>query len=81
MNKIHLIRGQKSNDGQDLAELLWSASYPIEGTSQAQPGKVPGKLHAPTTQMEVQTMVSQNAIPSLSTLAGIFLMLLRNMEC
>jgi len=54
MNKIHLIRGQKVMR-TGLGGIVWSASYPIEEQVSAT-WKGSGKLHAPTTQMEVQTM-------------------------
>ena len=70
MNKIHLIRGQKVMMDRDLAELYGVQAIRLREQVKRNLERFPENFMLQLTQMEVQTMVSQNAIPSRQHLGG-----------
>ena len=70
MNKIYLIRNQKVMLDKDLAELYDVKSIRLREQVKRNPGRFPENFMFQLTENEVDTMVSQNAIPSKKYLGG-----------
>lgn len=70
MNKIYLIRDQKVMLDKDLAELFGVKSIRLREQVKRNALKFPVHFMFQLTGIEVEIMVSQNAIPSKSHLGG-----------
>jgi len=70
ISKIHYIRGQKVMFDRDLAELYGVKAIRLREQVKRNPGKFPVHFMFQLTNKEVETMVSQNAIPSKQHLGG-----------
>jgi len=70
ISKIHYIRGQKVMFDRDLAELYGVKAIRLREQVKRNPGKFPEHFMFQLTNKEVETMVSQNAIPSKQHLGG-----------
>ena len=70
MNKIYLIRNQKVMLDKDLAELYGVKSIRLREQVKRNSTKFPSHFMFQLSDIEVEIMVSQNAIPSKSHLGG-----------
>ncbi len=70
MNKIYVIRNQKVMLDRDLAELYEVKSIRLREQVKRNFSKFPKHFMFQLTELEVEIMVSQNAIPSKSHLGG-----------
>ncbi len=70
MNKIYLIRGQKVMVDRDLAELYGVKAIRLREQVKRNVERFPGNFMVQLTKKEMETMVSQNAIPSRQHLGG-----------
>jgi phage regulator Rha-like protein len=70
MNKIYIIRNQKVMLDKDLAELYGVKSIRLREQVKRNLSKFPSHFMFQLTEIEVEIMVSQNAIPSKSHLGG-----------
>jgi phage regulator Rha-like protein len=70
MNKIYVIRNQKVMLDRDLAELYGAKSIRLREQVKRNLSKFPPHFMFQLTEIEVEIMVSQNAIPSKSHLGG-----------
>ena len=70
MNKIYVIRNQKVMLDKDLAELYGAKSIRLREQVKRNLSKFPPHFMFQLTNIEVEIMVSQNAIPSKSRLGG-----------
>ena len=70
MNKIYVIRNQKVMLDRDLAELYGVKSIRLREQVKRNVTKFPTHFMFQLTEIEVEMMVSQNAIPSKSHLGG-----------
>ena len=70
MNKIYVIRNQKVMLDKDLAELYGAKSIRLREQVKRNLSKFPSHFMFQLTNIEVEIMVSQNAIPSKSHLGG-----------
>lgn len=70
MNKIYLIRSQKVMLDRDLAELFGVKSIRLREQVKRNVLKFPIHFMFQLTEVEVEILVSQNAIPSKSHLGG-----------
>ncbi|MBL7936343.1 MAG: ORF6N domain-containing protein [Bacteroidia bacterium] len=72
MNKIYVVRNQKVMLDRDLAELYGVKSIRLREQVKRNLMKFPIHFMFQLTEIEVEIMVSQNAIPSKSHLGGTF---------
>lgn len=70
MNKIWLIRGQKVMLDRDLAELYGVKATRLREQVKRNQNRFPTNFMFQMTELEVDSMVSQNAIPSKKHLGG-----------
>ena len=70
MNKIYIIRNHKVMFDRDLAELYGVKSIRLREQVKRNITKFPQHFMFQLTEIEVEIMVSQNAIPSKSHLGG-----------
>ncbi len=70
MNRIHYIRKQKVMLDRDLADLYGVPAIRLREQVKRNIGRFPAKFMFQLTKKEVDTMVSQNAIPSKKYLGG-----------
>ena len=70
MNKIYLIRGQKVMLDKDLAELYDIKPIRLREQVKRNNSRFPENFMFQLSEKEVNTMVSQNAIPSRKHLGG-----------
>ncbi len=70
MNKIYVIRNQKVMLDRDLAELYGAKSIRLREQVKRNLSKFPSHFMFQLSDIEVEIMVSQNAIPSKSHLGG-----------
>jgi len=70
MNKIYLIRGQKVMLDKDLAELYDVKAIRLREQVKRNKDRFPDNFMFQLNEKEVNTMVSQNAIPSKQHLGG-----------
>src|ERR1700704_3490744 len=70
MNKIYLVRGQKVMLDRDLAELYSVKATRLREQVKRNQERFPENFMFHLTEKEVETMVSQNAIPSKQHLGG-----------
>jgi ORF6N domain len=78
-NKIYYIRKQKIILDRDLAELYGVQAIRLREQVKRNLEKFPLKFMFQLTIKEVETLVSQNAIPSKQQLGGFYRMLLQSM--
>ena len=67
MNKIYRIRDHRVMVDRDLAELYGVKAIRLREQVKRNQERFPGNFVFPLTEMEVENMVSQNAIPSGNT--------------
>ena len=79
MTKIFFIRGQKVMLDRDLAELYEVKPTRLREQVKRNIEKFPSHFMFKLSEIETDTMVSQNAIPSKQHLGGSFHMCLQNM--
>ena len=72
ISKIYWIRGQKVMLDKDLAELYGVKPIRLREQVKRNAGRFPASFMFQLTEKEVETMVSQNAIPSKQHLGGYF---------
>ena len=72
INKIFYIKGHKVMLDRDLAELYGATSRRLREQVKRNLKRFPDHFMFQLTQTETETMVSQNAIPSLQHLGGSF---------
>lgn len=70
MNKIYLIRGQKVMLDRDLSDLYGVRAIRLREQVKRNQERFPENFMFRLTEKEVETMVSQNAIPSKQHLGG-----------
>ncbi|MEZ4721116.1 MAG: ORF6N domain-containing protein [Flavobacteriales bacterium] len=70
MNKIYMVRGQKVMLDRDLAELYDVKAIRLREQVKRNQERFPETFMFQLTEDEVETMVSQNAIPSKQHLGG-----------
>ncbi|RZM23979.1 MAG: ORF6N domain-containing protein [Pedobacter sp.] len=70
LEKIYMIRNQKVMLDKDLAELYGIKAIRLREQVKRNKDRFPEKFMMQLTEDEVETMVSQNAIPSKQTLGG-----------
>ena len=70
LNKIYVIRNQKVMLDRDLAELFGVKSFRLREQVKRNESKFPEHFMFQLTDLEVEIMVSQNAIPSKKHLGG-----------
>lgn len=69
-NKIHIIRGQKVMLDRDLAELFGVENRALKQQVKRNLDRFPSHFMFELTENEIDTMVSQNVIPSKQILGG-----------
>ncbi len=79
VNKIYYIRKQKIMLDRDLAELYGVRAIRLREQVKRNIVRFPENFMFQLTAKEVETMVSQKAIPSKQQLGGFLLMLSQNM--
>lgn len=72
MNKIYVIRHQKVMLDKDLAELYGVKAIRLREQVKRNKERFPENFMIQLTEQEVDSMVSQNAIPSKQSLGGTF---------
>lgn len=81
VSKIYLLRSVKIMLDRDIAKLYGVKSIRLREQVKRNIERFPKNFMFQLTDKEVETMVSQNAIPSKKHLGGICLMPLQNMVC